>query len=90
VVDRLVYCGVRLGLSLGDEFVDLLEYVEAGLVIMLDHGLLFVAVGVEVRLVLDETEEAVGDDGPRFVYQVASSCRFTMEMVCWRLYWGLG
>lgn len=25
VVDRLVYCGVRFGLSLGDELVDLVE-----------------------------------------------------------------
>jgi hypothetical protein len=83
VVDRLVYCGVRLGLSFGDELVDLLEYVEAGLdIMMFDHGLLFVAVGVEVRLVLDDTDEAVGDDGPRFVYHVASSCKFTIDIVC--------
>lgn len=86
VVDRLVYCGVRLGLSFGDELADLWEYVEAGLDMMFDHGLLFVAVGVEVRLVLDETDEAVGEDGPLFVYHVASSCKFTIEIVCWRLY----
>jgi hypothetical protein len=82
VVDRLVYCGVRLGLSFGDELVDLLEYVEAGDDMMFDHGLLLVAVGVEVRLVLDETDEAVGDEGPRFVYHVASSCKFTIDIVC--------
>jgi hypothetical protein len=82
VVDRLVYCGVRLGLSFGDELADLLKYVEAGLDMTLDHGLLFVAVGVEVRLVLEETDDAVGDEGPRFVYHVASSCKFTIEMVC--------
>jgi hypothetical protein len=82
VVDRLVYCGVRLGLSFGDELVDLLEYVEAGDDMMFDHGLLLVAVGVEVRLVLDETDEAVGDDGPRLLYHVASSCKFTMDIVC--------
>jgi hypothetical protein len=82
VVDRLVYCGVRFGLSLGDELVDLLEYIELGLEIMLDHGLLFVAVGVGLRLVQEETEEAVGEDGPRFAYQVASSCKLTIEIVC--------
>jgi hypothetical protein len=49
---------------------------------MFDHGLLFIAVGVEVRLVLDETDEAVGDDGPRLLYHVASSCKFTMDIVC--------
>lgn len=70
VVDRLVYCGVRFGLSLGDELVDFVEYVELGLAMMLDHGLLFVVVGVVLRLVQDETDDAVGDDGPRFVYHV--------------------
>lgn len=70
VVDRLVYCGVRFGLSLGDELVEWLEYVEPGLaMIMLDHGLLFV-VGVVLRLVQDETDEAVGDEGPRLLYHV--------------------
>jgi hypothetical protein len=88
VVDRLVYCGVRLGLSFGDELADLLEYVEPGLEMMFDHGLLFTAVGVGLRLVQDETDEAVGEDGPRFVYHVVSSCKLTMEMVCWRLYCG--
>jgi hypothetical protein len=82
VVDRLVYCGVRFGLCCGDELVDLLEYIEPGLEMMLDHGLLFVAVGVGLRLVQDETDEAVGDDGPLFVYQVASSCKLTIEIVC--------
>jgi hypothetical protein len=57
---------------------------------MLDHGLLFVVVGVELLLVQDETDEAVGEDGVRFEYHVASSCRLTIEMVCCRLYWGLG
>jgi hypothetical protein len=47
-----------------------------------DHGLLFTAVGVEPRLVQDETDEAVGEAGPRFVYHVVSSCKLTMEMVC--------
>lgn len=82
VVDRLVYCGVRFGLSLGEELADFPEYVEPGLDIMFDHGLLFVAVGVGLRLVHDETEDAVGEDGPRFVYHVASSCKLTIEMVC--------
>ena len=69
VVDRLVYCGVRFGLSLGDELVDLLEYVELGLVMTLDQGLLLVfLVGVMLRLVHDETDEAVGEGGPRFLY----------------------
>jgi hypothetical protein len=91
VVDRLVYCGVRLGLSFGDELGDLLEYVEPGLETWFDHGLLFTAVGVGLRLVHDETDEAVGEDGPRFVYHDAvSSCKLTIEMVCWRLYWGFG
>lgn len=71
VVDRLVYCGVRFGLSFGDELVDWLEYAEPGLVmIIFDHGLLFVVVGVVLRLVQDETEEAVGDEGPRLLYHV--------------------
>jgi hypothetical protein len=90
VVDRLVYCGVRLGLSLGDELVDLLEYVELGLDMMFDHGLLFIAVGVGLRLAQDETDEAVGEDGRRLLYHVASSCKLTIEMVCWRLYCGFG
>jgi hypothetical protein len=29
----------------------------------------------------------VGEEGPRLAYP---SCRLTMEIVCWRLYWGLG
>jgi hypothetical protein len=83
VVDRLVYCGVWFGLSLGDELADLLEYMELGLEIMLDdHGLLFVAIGVGLRLAQEETDEAVGDDGPRFAYHVASSCKLTIDMVC--------
>jgi hypothetical protein len=90
VVDRLVYCGVRLGLSFGEELGDLLEYVEPGLEMMFDHGLLFTAVGVGLRLVQDDTDEAAGEAGPRFEYHVVSSCRLTMEMVCWRLYWGFG
>jgi hypothetical protein len=83
VVDRL-YCGVRFGLCLGDELVDLLEYEyeELGLEIMFDHGLLLVVVGVVLRLVHDETDEAVGDDGPRLAYHVASSCKLTIEIVC--------
>lgn len=67
-MDRLGYCGVRLGLSLGDELSDLPEFVELGLAIMLDHGLLFVVVGVVLRLVEVDTEEAVGDEGPRLEY----------------------
>lgn len=92
VVDRLVYCGVRFGLSLGEELFDLgetVETVELGLAITLDHGL-FDVVGVVLRLVQEETDEAVGDGGPRLVYQVGSSCKFTMDMVCWRLNWCLG
>lgn len=69
-----MYCGVRLGLSFGDELAELPEYEELGLVIILDHGLLFVVVGVARPLVAEETDEAVGDDGPRLlVYHVWSS-----------------
>lgn len=54
-----------------------------------NHGLLVLdEVGVALRLVQDETEEAVGDGGAR-VYQFGSSCRFTIDTVCCRLYWGL-
>lgn len=91
VVERLVYCGVRLGLSLGEEpfeLVEVVEFVELGLVMTLDQGLLEV-VGVALRLVVEDTDEAVGEGGPR-LYQVGSSWRFTMDMVCWRLYCGLG
>lgn len=80
-----MYGGVRLGLCLGDEFGDLLEASEFGLVITFDQGLLFVVVGVALRLVDVETEDDVGDDGPR-LYHVGSSCRLTMEIVCDRLY----
>ena len=65
-----MYCGVRFGLSLGDELVDLLEYVEPGLAMMFDQGLLFVVVGVVLLLVQDDTDEAVGDEGPRLLYHV--------------------
>lgn len=69
VVDRLVYCGVCFGLPLGDdESDDLLEYVEAGLIITFDHGLLFVVVGVVLRLVADEADETVGDAVSRLLY----------------------
>lgn len=68
VVDRLVYCGVRFGLSFGDEPAELLEYIELGLVMIFDHGLLFVVVGVVLRLVDVDAEEAVGEDGPRLEY----------------------
>lgn len=84
VVDRLVYGGVRVGLFLGDCFGDLLEATELGLVMTFDHGLLFVVVGVVLRLVDVETEEDVGE-GAR-LYQVDSSCRFTMDIVCDKLY----
>lgn len=84
VVDRLVYGGVRVGLFLGDGFGDLLEATELGLVMTFDHGLLFVVVGVVLRLVEVETEEDVGE-GAR-LYQVDSSCRFTMDTVCDKLY----
>jgi hypothetical protein len=91
VVDRLVYCGVRFGLSLGDEafeLVELVEIVELGLDMTLAQGL-FVVVGVVLLLVVEDTDEAVGDGGPRLYHDVGSSCRFTMDMVCWRLYCGL-
>jgi len=48
---------------------------------MLDHGL-FEFVGVALRLVVEDTEEAVGDEGGRGKCQDWSSCRFTMDMVC--------
>jgi hypothetical protein len=87
VVDRLVYFGVWFGLSRGDELGDLLDDVELGLVMTFDHGLLLTVVGVALRLVQDDAEEAVGEDGPRFVYHVGdSSWRLTMDMVCCRLY----
>ncbi len=82
VVDRLVYGGVRVGLCLGD---DPGEFTELGLVITLDQGLLFVVVGVALRLVEVDTEDAVGEEGPR-LNQVGSSCRLTMEIVCDKLY----
>lgn len=85
MVDRLVYCGVRFGLSLGEEFVELVDMVEPGLAITLDQGL-FDVVGVLLRLVVEETEEAVGEGGPRVGYQVGSSCRFSMDIVWLRLY----
>ena len=86
MVDLLVYWGVRLGLSRGDELVEpvelveFVETVELGLDMTLDQGL-FDVVGVALRLVVDETDDAVGDGGPRLEYQVGSSCRFTMDMV---------
>jgi hypothetical protein len=47
-----------------------------------DHGFFVLEpVGVALRLAHEETEEAVGEDGPR-VYQLGSSCRFTIDMVC--------
>jgi hypothetical protein len=68
VVDRL-YCGVRFGLPFGDdELVGMAEYVDAGPAMTLDQGLLFVVVGVVLRLVLVETDEAVGEEVPRFLY----------------------
>jgi hypothetical protein len=80
-----VYGGVRIGLSLGDDFGDVLAATELGLVITFDQGLLFVVVGVALRLVEVETEDDVGDEGPR-LYHVGSSCKLTMEIVCDRLY----
>lgn len=85
VVDRLVYGGVRVGLCWGVDCGDLLKAAELGFVITFDQGLLFVVVGVALRLVDVETEEAVGEDGPR-LYQVGSSCKLTMEIVCDKLY----
>jgi hypothetical protein len=91
VVDRLMCCGVRFGLSFGEEPFDLPEYVELGLVMLFNQGLLVLApVGVALRLVDPETVEAVGEGGqggPR-VYQVCSSWRLTMDTVCCRLYCG--
>lgn len=85
MVDRLVYGGVRVGLCLGDDSGDLLEARELGLVMTFDQGLLFVVVGVALRLVDVDTEDDVGEDGPR-LYQDGSSCRLTMEIVCDKLY----
>lgn len=63
-----MYCGVWFGLPCGDdESVDLLECIELGLAMTFDHGLLFVVVGVALRLVQDEADEAVGEGGPRFL-----------------------
>jgi hypothetical protein len=73
------------GCELGDASDDLLEASELGLVITFDQGLLFVVVGVALRLVDVDTEEDVGEDGPR-LYQVGSSCKLTMEIVCDKLY----
>ena len=56
VVVRLVYGGVRVGLCFG-EFVA----TELGLVITFDHGLLLMVVGVALRLVDVDTEDAVGE-----------------------------
>jgi hypothetical protein len=84
-----MYCGVRFGLSLGDECLELFELVELvdieefGLVITLDHGL-FDVVGVALRLVVEDTDDSVGEDG-RPGYHVGSPCRSTIEAVCWRL-----
>jgi hypothetical protein len=83
VVERLVYCGVRFGLSPGDELVevvDLAEVVELGLDITFDQGL-FEIVGVVLRLLVEDTEEAVGDGGPRLKLHAGSSRRFTMDKV---------
>jgi hypothetical protein len=80
VVDRLVYGGVRVGLCLGEDFGDLLDVTELELAITFDQGLLFVVVGVALRLVEVDTEEDVGEEGPR-LYQVGSSCRLTMDIV---------
>lgn len=89
-MERL-YWGVRSGLLLGDEeSVDLFEYVEAGLVITLDHGLLFIFVGVVLRLVQDETDDVAGDEASRLLYHDWSFWRLTMDMVCCRPCWGLG
>lgn len=72
VVERL-YCGVLSGLLWGDEeSVDLFEYSEEGLVMTLDHGLLFIFVGVVLRLVADETDEVAGDEAPRVLYHWSS------------------
>lgn len=90
VVDRLVCCGVLFGLFLGEELDEFAEYVELGLAILFNHGLFVLTpVGVALRLVHEETEEAVGDGGPR-EYHVGSSCRLTMDTVCCKLYCGLG
>lgn len=70
--------------------MDLFEYVGPGLEIILDHGLLLVVVGVVLLLLYDDTEDAVGEDGPRFVYQLCSSWRFTIEMVWFKPCCGLG
>lgn len=74
MVERLVYCGVRFGLSRGEDPCELdesVEPVELGLVMTLDQGL-FDVVGVALRLVVEDTEDEVGDGGPR-LYQVGSS-----------------
>ena len=81
-----MYCGVRFGLSLGDELVDLVEAVEDGLVITFDQGFLEDddVVGVALRLVLEATDEAVGD-AIRLSCQrstVSLEFRFSMDIVC--------
>ena len=49
--------------------------------VMADHGL-FEFVGVMLRLVVEDTEEGVGDGSGREKCQEGSSCRFIMDMVC--------
>lgn len=80
-----MYGGVRIGLSLGDDFGDLFAATEPGVIMTFDQGLLFVVVGVALRLVEVETEDDVGEEGPR-LYQVGSSCKLTIDIVCERLY----
>jgi hypothetical protein len=58
---------------------------------MFVYGLLEEFVGVVLRLVVDDVVDADGDGGERGNCQPGSSCRFTMDTVCWRekvCFWG--
>lgn len=81
--DRL-YCGVRLGLLLGDELLDLVVLLGRGLPQGLLHGLLD-TVGVVLLVVSTDTSERDGEGGPLLGAHAFPSCRFTIDAVCCRL-----
>lgn len=91
MVQRLVCLGVWFGLSLGEELAELLDWVDAGLDMVFNHGLLVLLLetGVALRLVEEDIEDAVGEGGPREYQLEDSSCKLTMDMVVCKLYCGL-